>query len=80
ARRAQNEWARLDFSYAEWFQGKAGLRRWSGYGLGHRLIAEHLAQVPDETAASLAQTGAETFRPAMRRLAALDAAGDEAPS
>lgn len=71
-RRANAEWARLDFSHAEWFQGKAGLRRWSGHGLGHRLIAAHLTQAPGETAASLARAGAETFRPALRRLLATD--------
>ncbi|MDO5631190.1 MAG: DUF2268 domain-containing putative Zn-dependent protease [Paracoccus sp. (in: a-proteobacteria)] len=80
ARRAQNEWSRLDFSYAEWFQGKGGLRKWAGYGLGHRLIAEYLTQAPDQTAALLAQTGAETFRAAMRRLVTAEgAAPDDAP-
>ena len=79
ARRAQNEWARLDFSHPEWFQGKGSLRRWSGYGLGHRLVAEHLAQHPDETAATLAHAGAEAFRPAMRRLVAEDGAAPDEP-
>ncbi|MFV0408135.1 MAG: DUF2268 domain-containing putative Zn-dependent protease [Paracoccus sp. (in: a-proteobacteria)] len=67
-RQATNEWSRLDYDHAEWFFGKGKIRRWSGYGLGHRLIAEHLAQNPAETAASLALTPADRFRGALRKL------------
>lgn len=77
ARRAVTEWARLDYDHAEWFFGKGSLRKWSGYGLGHRLLAEYFAQYPDETAASLAHRPADEFQPSMRRLAAAEQAGKD---
>ncbi|MDO5605453.1 MAG: DUF2268 domain-containing putative Zn-dependent protease [Paracoccus sp. (in: a-proteobacteria)] len=69
ARRAMNEWARLGYDHAEWFFGAGNIRRWSGYGLGHRLIAAWLADHPHEDAVTLATVPAERFRNAMRRLA-----------
>lgn len=74
-RRASNEWSRLGFDHAEWFQGKGKIRKWSGHGLGHRLVAEHLAQNPNHDAVTLAMARADTFRTAMRVLAKAD--GDE---
>lgn len=71
------EWSRLQYDHAEWFYGKGKIRKWSGYGLGHRLIAEHLSQHPGEDAASLALTRADSFREVMRRLAKADGAPDE---
>ncbi len=68
-RRAANEWSRLDYDHAEWFFGKGKVRRWSGYGLGHRLIAEDLKQNPQENATTLAAAPADRFRGALRRLA-----------
>lgn len=68
AKRAITEWAWLDYDHALWFFGKGNIRKWAGYGLGHRLIAEHIARNPDETAVTLATVAAEQFRPAMRRL------------
>lgn len=71
-RRAANEWARLDYDHPRWFLGKGDLRKWAGYGLGHRLIAEHLAQAPDPDAVAMMAASAETFRPALRRLVGSD--------
>ncbi|MDO5647786.1 DUF2268 domain-containing putative Zn-dependent protease [Paracoccus sp. (in: a-proteobacteria)] len=73
ARAAQSEWARRDYDHARWFFGRGDLRKWAGYGLGHRLVAEHLTQSPDATAATLAHSAADSFQPALRRLIASDA-------
>lgn len=75
-RQAQNEWARRDYDHAEWFFGKGKIRRWSGYGLGHRLVAEYLAQNPKENAVTLAAAPSDRFRGALRKLAK-EAAGDD---
>ena len=72
ARQALNEWARRDFDHARWFLGKGDLRRWSGFGIGHRLIAEHLSQIEDQDVVSLSWAPADQFRAAMRRLVAAD--------
>ncbi|HIC67081.1 MAG: DUF2268 domain-containing putative Zn-dependent protease [Paracoccus sp. (in: a-proteobacteria)] len=78
ARAAMNEWARLGYDHARWFFGKGDLRKWTGYGLGHRLVAEHLAQADGtETAATLAWSKADIFRAAMRRLVGSDGVPDE---
>lgn len=77
ARRASNEWSRLGYDHAEWFFGSGKIRKWSGYGLGHRLIAEHLAANPDQTPVTLATARADDFRSAMRSLAKTDG---EAPA
>ncbi|WP_299908154.1 DUF2268 domain-containing putative Zn-dependent protease [uncultured Paracoccus sp.] len=74
AKRALTEWSRLQYDHAEWFFGKGKIRKWTGYGLGHRLLAEHLAQNPDQDAVTLAMTRADSFREAMRRLAKADGA------
>ena len=74
ARAAMNEWARLDYNHAHWFFGAGDLRKWSGYGLGHMLVAEHLSRFPDQDAVTLAHVKADEFRPAMRRLAGTDGA------
>lgn len=71
-RQAANLWARRDFDHAEWFAGRGKMRKWTGYGLGHRLVAEHLAHAAEETASSLAWTPADVFRPALRRLMAIE--------
>lgn len=76
ARQAMNEWARLDYDHARWFLGKGDLRKWTGYGLGHKLIAEHLAAAPQDDAATRAHTPADTFRPVMRRLLAGEGEGE----
>lgn len=76
ARLASNEWARLDYDHARWFLGKGDLRRWAGYGLGHRLVATHLDQAPEEDVAALAHRPAEAFRPALRRLLSAEGAGE----
>lgn len=85
ARRALNEWGRLDYDHARWFLGKGDIRKWAGYGLGHRLLAEHFDQHPEETAATLASLRADSLRPTMRRLVGSDApeeltTGDDADS
>lgn len=72
-RRASNEWSRLGYDHAEWFFGTGKIRRWSGYGLGHRLIAEYLSQNPAEDAVSLAKAPVDRFRGIMRQLAKTDA-------
>lgn len=71
-RRASHEWSRRDYDHAEWFFGRGGVRRWSGYGLGHRLIAEYLAQHPSEDAVTLANAPVDRFRGALRQLAKTD--------
>lgn len=58
--------------HARWFLGKGDLKNGTGYGLGHRLLAEHLSQAAGEDAVTLAQAPADMFRPAMRRLAGAD--------
>jgi len=76
-RQAGHMWARREFDFAEWFLGRGKIRKWSGYGIGHRLIAEYLSGAQGEDAASLAWMPADSFRPALRRL--LAAEGIEAP-
>ena len=71
-RRASNEWSRRDYDHSEWFFGKGSVRRWSGYGLGHRLIAEYLAQHPQENPVTLATAPVDRFRAALRQLAKTD--------
>lgn len=79
ARQASTVWDRLDYDHPRWFLGKGDIRKWAGYGLGYRLVADYLAQNPDETAATLAFARAEAFRPAMRRLVSADGSADELP-
>lgn len=82
ARQAMNEWARGDYDHGRWFLGRGDLRRWTGHSLGHRIIAEHLAQAPGETAAGLVRAPADAFRQTLRRIIAADdpAAPDTAAS
>lgn len=68
AKQAMNEWARLDYDHDRWFFGGGDLRKWTGYGLGHRLIVEYLAENPGQNAASLAYLKADELRPVLRRL------------
>ncbi|MBU3031435.1 DUF2268 domain-containing putative Zn-dependent protease [Paracoccus marinaquae] len=79
ARQAMNEWARLDYDHARWFHGKGDIRKWAGYGLGHLLVVEHLAQNQGEMATSLAGARAEAFRPTLRRLVGTEAAAEDEP-
>lgn len=77
ARRAMNEWARLDYDHPRWFMGKGDIRKWAGYGLGHRLVAEHLAQQPGADAVTLALVRSDAFRPTMRRLVNAEGPGGQ---
>ncbi|QJD17170.1 DUF2268 domain-containing putative Zn-dependent protease [Paracoccus sanguinis] len=84
AKRAIAEWSRPGYDHGAWFFGQGELRRWVGYGLGARIVAEALAAAPDATAVTLATAPAEQFRPVLRRLASRAAgveaaAEDEAP-
>lgn len=63
-------WARRDQDPGEWFQGRGRMRKWSGYGLGYRIVAEHLAEGGD--AAALVHAPADAFRAALRRLMAME--------
>ncbi|WP_304616075.1 DUF2268 domain-containing putative Zn-dependent protease [Paracoccus sp. (in: a-proteobacteria)] len=63
-------WARRDQDMGEWFQGRGRMRKWSGHGLGHRIVAEHLTEGGD--AAALVHASADGFRPALRRLMAME--------
>ncbi|TJZ92307.1 hypothetical protein FA743_08650 [Paracoccus gahaiensis] len=76
-RQAANLWARRDYDHDEWFSGRGRMRRGTGQGIGHRLIAEHLAHAPGEDVMSLLLASADSFRPALRRLLATE--GIEAP-
>ncbi|MGR3199884.1 MAG: DUF2268 domain-containing putative Zn-dependent protease [Paracoccus sp. (in: a-proteobacteria)] len=76
-RQAGNLWARRDYDLAEWFLGRGKIRKWTGYGIGHMLVSEHLAQIPESTPASLTGVPADAFRPALRRLIASE--GGEEP-
>lgn len=80
ARRALNEWSRLGYDHSEWFFGKGKIRRWSGYGLGHRLIAEYLSQNPEDSAVTLANAPVDRFRTAMRKLANSDDTPEDTPA
>lgn len=73
AKRAMTEWAWLDYDRALWFEGRGNIRKWAGYGLAHRLVAEHLARSEGADVLSLATVSAEALRPAMRRLSGADA-------
>ena len=73
AKRAMTEWAWLDYDRALWFEGRGNIRKWAGYGLAHRLVAEHLARSEGADVLSLAAVSAEALRPAMRRLSGADA-------
>ena len=69
-RQAAALWARRDHDFGEWFLGRGRIRKWTGYGIGSRLVAEHLQDQPDESALTLAWARADSFRPALRRLLA----------
>lgn len=75
-RQAMNEWARRDYDHARWFGGKGDLRRGTGQSLGHRLVDDHLARTPGDTAASLITAPAEPFRQNLRRIAAAEVQGE----
>ncbi|WP_207099933.1 DUF2268 domain-containing putative Zn-dependent protease [Paracoccus shandongensis] len=75
-RQAMNEWARRDYDHPRWFNGKGDLRRGTGNSLGHRILAEHLAERPGDTAATLATAPAEPFRQILRRLASAEGQAD----
>lgn len=76
ARQAMTEWARPGHDHACWFEGKGDLRRNTGIGLGYRVVENHLAQQPGDSAAAILAAPLEPFRQALRRLAA--GAPDEA--
>ncbi|MDO5368880.1 DUF2268 domain-containing putative Zn-dependent protease [Paracoccus sp. (in: a-proteobacteria)] len=78
AKRAMTEWAWREFDRGLWFEGRGNIRKWAGYGLAHRLLAEHLAREPDLDPLDLIHAPAETLRPAMRRLSGAPEP-DEAP-
>lgn len=65
-------WARRDYDHGEWFMGRGRMRKWTGYGLGHRLVADHLAEAEGQDAATLVHAPADSFRPALRRLLATE--------
>lgn len=75
-RQAMNEWARRDYDHARWFGGKGDLRKWTGNSLGHRVLAEHLAEKPGDSAALLATAPAEPFRQILRRIASAEGQAD----
>ena len=77
-RRAITEWAHPTYDHDEWFRGRGKMRRWTGYGLGHQLVAAHLDRNEGETALSLARVAADAFRPTLRMLAGTDAGDTEA--
>lgn len=76
ARRAITEWAHPNYDHEEWFFGRGKMRRWTGYGLGHKLIAAHLDRHEGETALTLAREPADTFRPTLRALAGAETGGE----
>lgn len=65
-------WARRDYDHGEWFMGRGRMRKWTGYGLGHRLVADHLIDAEGQDAATLVYAQADSFRPALRRLLATE--------
>lgn len=75
-KQAAGLWARRDYDHGEWFLGRGRMRKWTGYGIGHRLVAEHLAQVEGQDAASLVWQPADEFRAALRRLMAAEGIED----
>ncbi|WBU56807.1 DUF2268 domain-containing putative Zn-dependent protease [Paracoccus sediminicola] len=78
-RRALNEWSRLGYDHSEWFFGSGkSIRRWGGYGLGHRIVARHLEDHAGTDAVTLAHAPADAFRSAIRILAKDDAEPAEA--
>lgn len=80
AKRAMTEWAWRDFDRGLWFEGRGNIRKWAGYGLAHRLVAEHLSREPDLDPLELIHAPAETLRPAMRRLSGAPEPEPEAPA
>ena len=78
ARRAMTEWAWRELDRGLWFEGRGNIRKWAGYGLAHRLLAEHLARAPELEPAALVHLPAEALRPAMRRLSGASEAEAEA--
>jgi hypothetical protein len=78
AKRAMTEWAWRDLDRALWFEGRGNIRKWAGYGLAHRLLAEHLSREPDLDPLELIHAPAELLRPAMRRLSGAPEADAEA--
>jgi uncharacterized protein YjaZ len=79
ARRAIKEWSRLDFSHDDWFLGKGDIRKWSGYGLGHKLVAEFMTRNPGENAVTLAHRKADDFRAIVRQMVDGENGGAEPP-
>lgn len=80
AKRAMTEWAWLDYDHALWFEGRGNIRKWAGYGLAHRLVAEHLARTEGADVLALAAVTAETLRPAMRRLSGAEVEVEAEPA
>ncbi|RJK98796.1 peptidase [Paracoccus aestuarii] len=75
-KQAATGWARRDHDHGDWFMGRGRMRKWTGYGLGHRIVAEHLTEGGD--AAALVHAPADDFRQALRRLMATEAVEEPA--
>lgn len=67
-RRAISDWARPGYDHEAWFMGRGDLRRWTGFGLGHRLVSAYLDRHPDASAVTLIPIRADEFRPILRSL------------
>lgn len=67
-RRVIKEWSRLDYNHGEWFFGKGDIRKWSGYGFGHKLVAEFMARHPGKDPVTLAHRKADNFRAIVRQM------------
>lgn len=72
AGRALREWDNAKYDHGLWFAGKGDLPRWTAYGMGHALVAQHLARHSSATAAALAAEPSETLRVTMRAMTVND--------
>ncbi|MFN3526594.1 MAG: DUF2268 domain-containing putative Zn-dependent protease [Paracoccus sp. (in: a-proteobacteria)] len=78
-KQASTLWARRDYDHGEWFMGRGRMRKWTGYGLGHRLVGAFLDEDETRDAAGLALAAADAFRPALRKLMAAEGIEEPEP-
>lgn len=61
SKKAEREYTAKKYNHRAWFFGTGNIPRWTGYTLGYQLISTYLKEHPDQTAATLVSTPAETF-------------------
>lgn len=60
---ARREFEASEYDHGEWFFGAGQFPNWSGYSVGHQMVARYLAERNDATALGCAALPAKTFKP-----------------